>query len=84
MFDSGERHLPDEGRYGLAVKLQLKLGEEKTKPFSDPLIAAICINRGEGLVDTGATFTKIPRSAASEIGLRAKYEAEVVLGMVEP
>ena len=34
----------------------------------------------EGLVDTGATFTKIPRSAASEIGLQAKYEAEVVLG----
>jgi predicted aspartyl protease len=34
----------------------------------------------EGLVDTGATFTKIPRSAASKIGLQAKYEAEVLLG----
>jgi len=38
----------------------------------------------EGLVDTGATFTKIPRSAASKIGLHAKYEAEVMLGMEEP
>jgi predicted aspartyl protease len=34
----------------------------------------------EGLVDTGATFTKIPRSAASKIGLHTKYEAEVMLG----
>ncbi|MCC6005273.1 MAG: aspartyl protease family protein [Thermofilum sp.] len=34
----------------------------------------------EGLVDTGATFTKIPRSAASKIGLQAKYTAEVMLG----
>jgi predicted aspartyl protease len=34
----------------------------------------------EGLVDTGATFTKIPKSAASRIGLQARYEAEVELG----
>jgi predicted aspartyl protease len=34
----------------------------------------------EGFVDTGATLTKIPRSAAYKIGLRAKYEAEVMLG----
>jgi predicted aspartyl protease len=34
----------------------------------------------EGLVDTGATFTKIPRSAASKLGLQAEYEAEVTLG----
>jgi len=34
----------------------------------------------EGFVDTGATFTKIPRSAASKIGLQANYEAEVMLG----
>jgi len=34
----------------------------------------------EGFVDTGATFTKIPKSVASEIGLQAKYRVEVVLG----
>jgi len=34
----------------------------------------------EGLVDTGATFTKIPRWAASKIGLQAMYKAEVMLG----
>ena len=33
----------------------------------------------EGLVDTGATYTKISRSAASRLGLQAKYEAEVKL-----
>jgi predicted aspartyl protease len=33
-----------------------------------------------GLVDTGVTFTKIPRSVASRIGLQAKYMAEVMLG----
>jgi len=31
----------------------------------------------EAIVDTGATFTKIPESIASELGLQAKYEAEV-------
>jgi predicted aspartyl protease len=34
----------------------------------------------EGLVDTGATFTKIPGWAASKIGLQAIYKAEVMLG----
>jgi len=34
----------------------------------------------EGLVDTGATFTKIPMWAASKIGLQAMYKAEVMLG----
>jgi len=34
----------------------------------------------EGIVDTGATFTKIPKAAASTIGLQAKYRAEVMLG----
>jgi predicted aspartyl protease len=34
----------------------------------------------EGLVDTGATFTKIPRWAASKICLQARYTAEVMLG----
>ena len=33
----------------------------------------------EMLVDTGATFTKIPESIASEIGLRAEEVIEVKL-----
>lgn len=31
------------------------------------------------LVDTGATFTKIPSSIAQEIGIECKYETEVEL-----
>ncbi|MBS7611157.1 retroviral-like aspartic protease family protein [Candidatus Bathyarchaeota archaeon] len=34
----------------------------------------------EAIVDTGATFTKIPESVASELGLQVNYEAEVELG----
>jgi predicted aspartyl protease len=34
----------------------------------------------EGIVDTGATFTKIPMWVASKIGLQAMYKAEVMLG----
>lgn len=34
----------------------------------------------ETLVDTGATFTKIPRRMADEIGLEVKYETSVELG----
>ena len=34
----------------------------------------------EGLVDTGATLTKIPKWAASKIGLQAIYKAEVMHG----
>ncbi|MEA3355721.1 MAG: aspartyl protease family protein [Candidatus Bipolaricaulota bacterium] len=33
----------------------------------------------EALVDTGATFTKIPESLASALGLQAKYETNVEL-----
>jgi len=33
----------------------------------------------EALVDTGATFTKIPGTAARELELEAKYETEVEL-----
>lgn len=33
----------------------------------------------EALVDTGATFTKIPESLASALGLQAKYETSVEL-----
>jgi predicted aspartyl protease len=34
----------------------------------------------EGLVDTGATFTRIPRPVAYQLGLQAKYQVEVILG----
>ena len=34
----------------------------------------------EATVDTGATFTKIPESVASELELQAKYETEEELG----
>jgi len=34
----------------------------------------------EAVVDTGATFTKIPRALASVLGLQVKYETGVELG----
>lgn len=34
----------------------------------------------DAIVDAGATFTKIPRSMARELGLDARYEVEVELG----
>jgi predicted aspartyl protease len=34
----------------------------------------------EAIVDTAATFAKIPRSVAVKLGLEARYEAEVELG----
>jgi len=34
----------------------------------------------EAIVDTAATFTKVPRSTAMELGLKAGYEADVELG----
>jgi nucleoside-diphosphate-sugar epimerase/predicted aspartyl protease len=34
----------------------------------------------EAVVDTGATFSKIPGSIATKLGLEAKYETEVELG----
>jgi predicted aspartyl protease len=33
----------------------------------------------DALVDTGATFTKIPRSEAERVGIETKYDAEVEL-----
>ena len=33
----------------------------------------------EALVDTGATFTKIPKSIASKLGFQAKYATDVEL-----
>ena len=34
----------------------------------------------EAIVDTGATFSKIPKSVAAKLGLQAKYETDVELG----
>jgi len=34
----------------------------------------------EAVVDTGATFSKIPFSLAQRLGLKARYETEVELG----
>lgn len=34
----------------------------------------------EAVVDTGATFSKIPESVAARLGLHARYETEVELG----
>jgi len=34
----------------------------------------------EAVVDTGATFSKIPESVVTRLGLEAKYETEVELG----
>jgi len=34
----------------------------------------------EALVDTGATYTKIPREVAEYVGLDLAYETEVELG----
>ncbi len=34
----------------------------------------------EAVVDTGATFSKIPKSVVTRLGLEAKYETEVELG----
>jgi len=34
----------------------------------------------EAVVDTGATFTKIPRTLASALGLQVRYETDVELG----
>jgi len=33
----------------------------------------------EALVDTGATFTKVPKEMAHSLGLKARYETEVEL-----
>ncbi len=34
----------------------------------------------EAIVDTGATFSKIPQAITAELGLEAKYETEIELG----
>ena len=47
---------------------------------------ALTVHGGQGsfeldaLVDTGATFSKIPRTVAAEVGLEATHEVQVELG----
>jgi len=54
---SGRIIYPMPEDYELAYKLQLKLMKAgKPKPFSDLLIAAICINRNEELITDDACF----------------------------
>ncbi|MCD6593913.1 DNA-binding protein [Candidatus Bathyarchaeota archaeon] len=54
---SGRIVYPMPEDYELAYKLQLKLMKAgKPKPFSDLLIAAICINRNEELLTTTKTL----------------------------
>ena len=54
----------------LAVKLQLELRERgKPKPFSDLLIAAICINRDEELVTKDKDFRDIAETSNLKIKL---------------
>jgi predicted nucleic acid-binding protein len=51
---------PTRNDMDLAVELQLKLKNAgRPKPFSDLLIAAICINRNEELVTKDKNFQEI-------------------------
>ena len=52
----------------LAIELQMKL-RAKGKPFSDLLIAAICINRGEELVTKDTDFEDIAEVSALRLKL---------------
>jgi len=62
---------PTRDDMDLAVKLQLKLKSRgKPKPFSDLLIAAICINRNEELVTKDENF----RDIAEASNLKVRYE----------
>ena len=57
---SGRIIYPMPEDYELAYKLQLKLMKAgKPKPFSDLLIAAICINRNEELITNDEDFKDI-------------------------
>ena len=57
---SGRIVYPMPEDYELAYKLQLKLMKAgKPKPFSDLLIAAICINRNEELITNDEDFKDI-------------------------
>ncbi|MEM4610736.1 MAG: PIN domain-containing protein [Thermoproteota archaeon] len=62
---------PTRSDLDLAVELQLKLRNQgRLKPFSDLLIAAICINRNEDLVTKDADFKEI--AEISELKLRVE------------
>jgi predicted nucleic acid-binding protein len=66
----GSAIYPTREDMDLAVKLQLKLRERgKPKPFSDLLIAAICINRDEELVTKDKDFRDIAETSNLKIKL---------------
>ena len=53
---------PTRSDLDLSVELQLKLKDKgRLKPFSDLLIAAICINRNEELVTKDTNFNEIAK-----------------------
>jgi len=66
---SGRIIYPMPEDYELAYKLQLKLMKaRRPKPFSDLLIASICINRNEELITNDEDFEDIAN--ISELKLR--------------
>lgn len=66
---SGRIIYPMPEDYELAYKLQLKLMKAgRPKPFSDLLIASICINRNEELITNDEDFEDIAN--ISELKLR--------------
>ena len=68
---SGRIIYPMPEDYELAYKLQLELMKSgKPKPFSDLLIAAICINRNEELITNDEDFKDI--ASISNLKLRNK------------
>jgi len=61
---SGRIIYPMPEDYELAYKLQLKLMKAgRPKPFSDLLIAAICINRNEELITNDEDFKDIANTS---------------------
>jgi len=66
----GEVLYPTREDVDLAIELQMKLrARGKPKPFSDLLIAAICINRGEELVTKDTDFEDIAEVSALRLKL---------------
>ena len=66
---SGRIVYPMPEDYELAYKLQLKLMKAgKPKPFSDLLIAAICINRNEELLTNDEDFEDLAKISSLKLG----------------
>lgn len=61
---------PTREDINLAIEIQMRLRTlGKPKPFSDLLIAAICINRGEELITTDRNFEDIASVSALKLRL---------------